>query len=306
MTETVLSKAEARFGAWQRGLVFEKKRYKRLADKGEAERAEISKRQQALHVAVVGGPNSLGTYLRRELGLGLEDRIDAPPLTRPQLTVSEYLNPPVELEEELGRAWTDEIPARLAAQPVFWATCHIEWIEQGRLGAGDLSPYLLDGPNNPDSEGKTRNFLRRSSGIFVRAKTSVFSDCTLARAWWRHHLSGQVAQVLPDEVSRRDAHRALHSNRPAWERFVMDSLRRLVSINHPRARAAIVRQMVRELSDGRRVHEDQVHRMGVALARLGLRNSLAHLGTEVLARTAAEAIRPENNGGQSPPRTEKA
>ena len=290
MTDDILGKAEARFGPWQRSMVFERKRYKHRADMGIAERESTHLRQTTLSQAVQRGPVALGGYLREQLGLGPSDRIGAPQLTRTELTVNEYLNPPIELEAELGRAWADKIRPKRASQPVFWLLCHIDWIEQGRLGAGDLSPFLLNGPRGPDRERKTRNFLRRTGGIFVRGKTSPLSDCTLGRAWWRYHLSCQIANISENGVSQEAAHRVFHASRPAWETLVTDSLRRLVVINHPHARTAIVGQLDRQLSTGGRINPDQVRRMGIALARIGLQSSLDHLACDTLAKAAAAAL----------------
>ena len=174
---------------------------------------------------------------------------------------------------------------------MFWLTCHIDWIEQQRLGDGDLSPFLLSGPAEPDSENETRNFLRRTGGIFLRGKISPFSDCTLARAWWRYRLSCEVADSSANGISQEEAHRVLHANRQAWETLVLDSLRRLVAINHPRARVAIVRQLAQRLRADGRIDRGQVRHMGIAVARLGLRNSLDHLGYDVLAEAAVRALR---------------
>lgn len=290
ISDDILSRAEARFGPWQRSMVFERKRYTHRTDRGASEQANTRLRQKQLIRAVQAGPVSLGGYLRKQLGLGSGDRIGAPELTRSALTVNEYLNPPIELEAELGRAWADKIKPRRASQPVFWLLCHIDWIEQRRLGSGDLSLFLLNGPREPNSERKTRNFLRRTGGIFVRGKTSPLSDCTLARAWWRYHLSCEIADASENGIGYEAAHRVFHTSRPVWETLVTDSLRRLVAINHPRARAAIVSQLNRRLSTDGRISPDHVRRMGVALARLGLRSSLDHLDSTVLAEVAAAAL----------------
>ncbi len=296
MIESVLDKAEAVFGAWQRGLVFESKRYRKHSDKGQAVQEKVRPRQNELICAVRDGPAALGQYLRQHLGLDCDEDIGAPALTRPALTVNEYLDPPIELEAELGRAWMDKVSLRRASQPVFWLLCHIDWIERKRLGAaGDLGQFLLlKGTSEPDSETKTRNFLRRTGGIFLRGKISVFSDCTMARAWWRFHLSRQIAAASGGRVSRETAHRVLHANRPAWETFVLDSLRRIVAVSHPRARAAIVHQLARILESHGGIKKQQVRHMGIGLARLGLRNSLGHVDRSALTDAASGAMQSDD------------
>ena len=214
-----------------------------------------------------------------------------PAFPRTALTPNEYLNPPVLLERELGRAWAESVSARRASQPAFWLLCHIEWIEQERLGSGDLTTTLLAAPSNPDLEGRIRNLLRRTGGIpYVRGKTSVFSDCTLARAWWRYRLSREIEGITGREVSAATAHEVLHASRPAWETLVMLSLRRLTVLNQPRARAAIVRELGARLSDDGTINKDHVRAMAVAVARVGLRHSLDHLDQAALANTIARAL----------------
>ncbi|WP_419861457.1 hypothetical protein [Candidatus Palauibacter sp.] len=294
MNEAILDRVQAPFSAWQRDIIFEKKKYSTGKDEGAVQQAQVLTRQKKLEAAVSSGPKALGRYLRTKLELGADETIGAPIFPRPKLTPGEYLNPPVLLEAELSGAWADDISPKWGSRAVFWLLCHIEWIEQERLGgASDLNEALMAGPSSGGIEGRTRNFLRRTGGLpVVRGKTSVFSDCTLARAWWRHRLAEEIADATDNEVPAATAHRVLHANRPAWERLVMLSLRRLTVINHPRARAAIVRELAERLRMYGAIDQQQVLAIAVSLARLGLRNSLDHVGTETLAWAAASARRP--------------
>ena len=290
MKNETVERAEAPFSAWQRGVVFEKKYHRHRPDEGRAVRDKVEARQKALLAAVAGGPTALGPYLRQRLRLDAKAAIQAPAMPRWALTVNEYVEPPLELEMELGRAWAAEIAPGQASKPVFWLLAHIEWIEEGRLGTGDLRDALTAGRGALTHDQRTRNLLRRTGGIpHVRGKTSVFSDCTLARAWWRHRLAGDVERVTNGAISAERAHRALHANRPSWEQLVMLSLRRLTVINQPRARAAIIREMAKRLQTYGRIHKDQVNAMAITLARLGLRHSLEHLGDDDMARRLARA-----------------
>ena len=298
MNSDLLKRADAPFSAWQQGIVFQARRYRHRKDEGASAREAVRERQRALERAARGGPRALAGYLRERLGVGHRERIGAPALPRP-LTLNEYLNPPLPLETELGAAWSgpsDEgkahrVTPREASQPVFWLLCHIEWIEQNRFGRGSLAEVFMNGPGRPDLEGRTRNFLRRTGGIFVRGRTSVFSDCTPARAWWRHRLAREVAAATSDGIPASHAHAVLHASRPAWETLVMLSLRRLVVINEPLARAAIVRELSASLRADGRIDKAQVQRMATALARLGLRSSLAHVPEAELAGVAKGALK---------------
>lgn len=291
MDRSLLDRAAAPFSAWQRELVFEKKKYANHKDRGESVRRDVSVRQRELLAAVSSGPVALGRYLRGKLDLGEKAAIGAPVFQRPKLTPGEYVNPPVPLETELGAAWADDVSPKEASRSAFWLLSHIDWIEQGRLGgAASLKEALLEGPGRGGTEGQVRNFLRRTGGLpLIRGKTSVFSDCTLARAWWRHRIASEVAEVTKDEVSAATAHWALHASRPAWERLTMLSLRRLTVMNHSRARAAIVSELARRLRTYGRINEQQVLAMAMAIARLGLRSSLHHVSMEALTRTASVA-----------------
>ena len=295
MLTDLLDRAQPAFDEWQRAVVFEPKLHKHKADAGDAVKAEVTERQEALCAAVRAGPTSLGPYLRGQLSIGVQEEIAAPPFPRQQLTPGEYLNPPVPLEQEIGGAWRDAPSPSLASQPLFWLLCHIEWIEEGRFGGGNLSrvfldrtaSVLVDSAGRVDHEARTRNLLRRTGGIpHVRGKVSVFANCTVARAWWRHRLALEAARCLPD-LSVQVAHRALHANGPAWERLVQLSVRRLTVINQPRARAAIVQAMAKRLDETGAVHRDEVQGMAVRLAQLGLRSSLDHVSDAVLASAVA-------------------
>ncbi len=285
MDNSTLDRAAESFGQWQAKLIFEKKYHKK---KSRAERRKIIRavreRQKELKKAVTNGPRGLGRYLRGQIGLGADEEIEAPLLPR-KLTPSEYQQPPLELEEELGGEWQKQIKPRVASMPHFWFLCHIKWIEGYRLGddGAKLTGAFLAGQRRGNiHESQTRNFLRRTGGIFVRGNVSVFSDCPLARAWWRHRLATEVFSVTEGTITRNSAHELLHRNRPSWETLVMLSLRQITAINQPKARAAIVHYL-RSRPKGR-FDKSDVKAVATALARLGLRRSLNNTPMQELYR----------------------
>ena len=152
MDSSILDKAAESFGQWQARLVFEKKFHKKT---GRADRRKIiqavRERQKELKKAVTNGPQGLGRYLRGQLAPDADQEIEAPFLPR-DLTASEYQQPPLELEEELGRAWQEQITPRVASMPHFWLLCHIEWIEECRLGddGAKLTQAFLAGQRRGD------------------------------------------------------------------------------------------------------------------------------------------------------------
>ena len=273
--DALLDKSGTAFSRWQQEIVFEQKKHGKPGRRNREILQQVRNRQQKLFSAVDEGRDALAAYLRKVLELRSGDEIEALPFPREQITSGEFLNPPVELEQELGSAWKNLSP-RLASRPLFWLLCHIAWIEQGRFGeTGNLLKTALTGTDR-DGEKRTRNFLRRTGGIFaIRGNVSVFSDCLMARAWWRWRVAGQAAHAA-DEINRDEAHVALHFNRPAWEELAMLSLRRITVINQPRARAAIVVRMHRRLGEMGKIQKQDVKRVAQEFARLGLRRSFEH------------------------------
>ena len=281
--DRLADKCGTAFSNWQSQIVFDQRKYGKPARHNQEIVERVRDRQEKLASEVDKGPRQLGAYLRRVLKLGVGDEIDALPFPRDCLTPHEFVRPPIELEEELGRSW-QALPPRLASRPVFWLLCHVAWIEQGRLGdSGHLvRAALMDDPRAKDSEARTRNLLRRTGGIFVRGNVSVFSNCPMARAWWRWYLALQVAQVTEGKVGRTDAHATLHANDGAWEELAMLSLRRITVVNQRRARAAVVSRLHELLGQHGKLDKNHVKEVAVEFARVGLRRSLEHTPWEEL------------------------
>lgn len=295
MNRNLVSQADAAFTKWQKGLIFEEKIHRAKWDDAPEEiRAPIRERQSELIDVVRGGPAELVQYLRERLGLESDQTIEAPPFPRRELTPSEYKDPPVELEKELGTAWNEALEHRaaLASSPLFWLLCHIVWIEDGRLGADGLAleEALLSGAKK--RERRIRNFLRRTGGLpRVRGNTSVFSDCLLARSWWRFHLAGEVNRTTEGHIEAGVAHWLFHLHRPSWETLVTLSLKRVTTINQPGARAAIVYHLVGRVRTNGGFNQGDVKAIATGLARVSLRRSLDYTPLEELYEVATEGRR---------------
>ena len=285
MNRNLVRTADASFTRWQRDLIFEAKVHGKW-DKAPSEVTEpIRRRQTELVDAVTDGPTQLARYLRTHLGLQSGDKIEAPPLPRRELTPNEYREPPVQLEEELGVAWKSALGDRpaLASSPLFWLLCHVVWIEEGRIGGNGVSleRALLSDANT--REGQIRNFLRRTGGLpHVRGNTSVFSDSPLARAWWRFQLADEVSKTTEGRIARKAAHWLFHRHRPSWETLVMLSLKRITTINQPRARAAIAHHLGVQVQTHGRFDQNHVKAIATSLARVSLRRSLDYTPLEEL------------------------
>lgn len=120
------------------------------------------------------------------------------------------------------------------------------------------------------TQGETRTFFRRTGGILhEQGKTTVFSDCPLARAWWRCRIAEEVA--AHGTLTRDDAHFALRANHQAWERLAMLSVKQLVIINQPIARATVVAGLPERLRNGGKIGPADINDEAQVCARAGLR-----------------------------------
>lgn len=234
---------QSAFQRWQRGLV------QKTPLKGGApttmtlgQHHAVTERQRLLDVAVSNGPDALAQYLRQQLALEADDRIEAPSLLRP-VTSAEYRHPPLDLERELAQEWAGVIHPRNASRPLFWTLCHIDWLEQGYF-TSDISSTFLGTLNNGTPEkhrdDATRNLLRRMGGLhYARGKVSVRVDCPLSRAWWRARIAAKAASAAHGEITEEQAHSVLHSSNGGWAALAEESVRRIPVINHPAALAAL-------------------------------------------------------------------
>ena len=285
MNRDLLRRADVRFTSWQRGLVFETKVHGNWDDAASEVKGPIRQRQTKLIESVSDGPVPLGRYLRTVLGLTGDEQIAALPFPRKALTPNEFREPPVELEQELGEAWKSTLGFRpaLASSPLYWLLCHVVWIEEGRLGDSGvpLEQALLSGSDA--REAQIRNFLRRTGGLpRIRGNTSVFSDCLLARAWWRFRLAEEVAETTGGRISREAAHWLFHCHGQSWETLVTLSLKRITTINQKHARAAMAHHLGARVQTNGGFDQNDVKAIATSLARASLRRSLDYIPLEEL------------------------
>lgn len=248
-----------RYGEWVAKLIWIA-RHERHRNDAERQRRhrQVTERQRELRRVIGGDPKATAGWLRAQLGLEEPGTlmIEAPQLPR-RLTADEFIEPPFELEQEIGEALSAEVTARDAARPWFWLVCHIAWLERGDIAGNVQRAFCWSSAaagkldETGQSEAETRNFLRRTGGIeMVRGKVSVLSDCPLARAWWRYRLAHNAAHTAGDgkALNPADAHRCLHHSGPIWEELVRLGVKRLTVLNHDRARAALVAELAQVVS----------------------------------------------------------
>lgn len=277
---------------WQVNSIFQKKYHKGESKREQRKkRVQIQSRQQEIDNRVRQGAAALANYMRSAIDIPTPSPFNIPEFNI-KLTPNEFLDPPFELEQRIAASLAGQVSRAHASHPAFWFTCHAKWISTGKF-VDDLPQAMLAGQNIANKQGllehQTRNFIRRTGGIdVVRSRTSVFSDCTIARAWWRREIASDAAKASQGELDVDTAHRILSINNPAWESFVTDALRRVPVANHARLRAAILCQFEDAGVDAKAAPPN-LRAVGRELARLGASASLQHIPWPELLEVAKEA-----------------
>lgn len=296
--------SRAAFRDWQGNLIFQAKRYKNQTEESKrAIQQATVERQRALVAAIARGPNAV----REFLCAGLEPSEAATLLSKlpslpAALTEAEMTQTTLQVDREVSRTLDDwGITPMLAAESSFWALCHARWIGDDAFPDGVARVFAGGDKTSSDSEALTRTFLRRTCGLPVeRGNTSVITDCPLSAAWWRHRIAMEVSDTLVEEgevLTIAQAHRVLQGS-VVWETFVMNLIRRLASINAPRARAAVVLALHdhSRQNEGRSTPREIVSNCMQGVAQLGERYSFAfvewdRLRESATAGTATDAAR---------------
>ncbi|MYI27920.1 MAG: hypothetical protein F4064_07480 [Acidimicrobiales bacterium] len=296
--------SRAAFRDWQSGLIYQGKRHKSQSEADQiAIRQDTARRQQVLVEALARGPHAVRDFLcdmtSSPEAVALLTQL--PALPRP-LTEAEMAQTTFHVDREVSRVLNDwGITPMLAGESSFWALCHARWIGDEMFPDGVTRVFAGGEKTASDTEAMTRTFLRRVCGLPVeRGNTSVITDCPLSAAWWRHRLAVEVSDTLVNEgeaLTVAQAHRVLQGS-VVWETFVLNMIRRLASVNAPRARAAVVLAL-HEYSmrnDGRTVPREVVFDCMQRTAQLGDRFSFALIDWAPLAGAAAGALNGEARG----------
>lgn len=272
-------------------------------ENGDNARNEIRARQRELIDAVAQGSAALSSYLLRMLRVTDTSALRAavPPLPNP-LTAAAMQRLPRYDEERIAESLQSVLPAE-AATPVFWTACHAIWIEQGYFD--DLVASFIEGPGTKDSEARTRNFLRRTGGLErVRGKVSVLVNCPIAMAWWRVRTAREIVEVSEDtSVDFSTAHELLHDPM-IWAELTGLSVKRLTSLNAPRARAASMVALVERGTIGNEIKASlkKTRCQGAlrAVGRLSHSFSLNSTPWQTLVRSALVGIDEADNSQLTP------
>ena len=291
-----------RFDDWQRSITFDPRKYGAdEVERREREQSEIRERQRSFEAVVHGGPASLGSYLREQIGISADHQIDAPALVRTP-NASEFRDTTLDLEIKMFDAWRTLTPHH-TSQPLYWTLCYIVWLEGDQIDvrlADALLAKTQGGGRETEIENATRNALRRIGGLpSARGKVSVLSDSTMGRAWWRGFIAAEIAEHSHGELDAAAAHEILHASNQAWETLVGRAVKSLTVINHPAARAAIVCQFAGVTRDNNKIDGHRMDHLvrdaAQALAQYGLTRSLSHVPWRnlraVVAKTVENAVR---------------
>ena len=277
---TMLDLPSLPFTRWQQSLVSRNRRREE-----ESSTARITERQEELAQAMSGGAQALASYLRMCLNLVGYDLTGALALPR-QLTAEEAFEPPLDLEAELYEAWKGQVVSGQASQPAYWTVCHIPWLEDGLLGNDPIATFSTKTPGkrNSNLDNLTRDALRHLGGLpHIRGNVTAFSDCPLARAYWRRRVAVDAAAQAQGRLTVESAHNALHRSGQIWETFVLAAIKRLTVLNHPKTRAALVAH----IAATPKITREEIAESGRRLARRGLSYSLDMLSWDELVEIAA-------------------
>lgn len=261
-------------------------------------RDEVEARQRELIAAVEAGAAECSRYLLRQLRVSdeLTLRAAVPALPNP-LTAAAMQRLPRFDETKIAESLAS-VSAREAATPVYWAACHAIWIDQGNFD--DLVVSFLEGPKANNSEARTRNFLRRTGGLErVRGKVSVLVNCPISMAWWRVRTAREVVAEAPSSsIDFETAHQLLHDP-SIWPELTGLSVKRITSLNAPRARAAAIVALDERgtLDNGIKASLRKAHCQGAlrALGRLSHSFSLNTVPWEAVLDAARAGIEEADN-----------
>ena len=147
-----------------------------------------------------------------------------------KFTSKEFKNLPACTEEKIYNHWINLSPS-VASRPGFWAqtvtdlaradsivpATHLAGPVEG-CGQKQIEEALIN-QDSVATDACVRRILRRMSGIFyARGNRSVFSDCTLARAWWRERLVRQVEHKTG--IDAKVLGTVLRHSKEHWESLV--------------------------------------------------------------------------------------
>ena len=227
-----------------------------LIKKGKSENgADVIEKQFALAQAA---ERSTQAFIDWFDGIAIESRSQAlsfRPKTQP-LTGQEIANPPIDTERDHYNILKD-LPPRLAALPSFWTSYQLKMIRLGLFDPADLATPIgttketgraclqkaIRRTKKTLLDQCTRTILRQLGGLpEVRGYVTIFVDCRLSRAWWRGHLSHQVAEDISLGIEDVWAHLRLPN--ATWDELQQYTVKRLTVVGDRSVRSAVVARLM--------------------------------------------------------------
>ena len=217
------------------------------------------------------------------------------PKNRP-LTGQEIANPPIDTEYDNYNI-IKELPPRLATGPFFWTSYQLEMVRQSLVDPADLATPIKSinqsGRARLQKAIRRRNLrildecirtiLRQLGGLpEVRGNVSVFVDCRLSRAWWRGHLSHQIAEDMNLDLEKVWLHLRLPD--ATWDQLQQYAVKRLTVVGDRNVRSALVARLMESALD-QNSSKDRRLRTQAFIAKVGARSAYQALG----------ALTPEQN-----------
>lgn len=178
------------------------------------------------------------------------DSGDTPPIPQSPLCESEFIDPPWSTELIISQTW-DNIPLHKAARPETWTRINLELISKnlicssflaarskGESGCDRIAAALqLNDSEAIDS--CVRSIFRRLGGLIPdRANRTVFLDCPIGKAWWRHYYAIEAHK----HFNQFSVKKMSDSLRPSyiWQTLIESMISRLTIIGDSSIRPAIV------------------------------------------------------------------
>jgi len=228
------------------------------------------------------------------LGWGVTQGGNTPPITEYALSEREFLDPPWSTERAVAQTWSG-LPVRLAARPETWTRIHIEMIQKERIRSSYLagSGSVISGKariqialktNSPKQiDDCVRTIFRRLGGVIAdRANRTVFLDCPLARAWWRHRYAEEAHRTFGAESiqSISAALRLVYR----WSQLIEAMVSKRTIIGDLAIRPAIVQALTQGAANSDRDMKDMLDFIG----RQSTVQALGFLGPEYVFKLIEE------------------
>ena len=206
------------------------------------------------------------------------------------LTGQEIANPPIETEQD-NYEILNNLPPRLAALPSFWTSYQLEMVRRELIDPADLATPITSGKVTGRAclqraikrtktnllDKCTRTILRQLGGLpEVRGYVTVFVDCRLSRAWWRGHISHQVARDM--KLSVDDVWSHLRLTDATWDQLQQFSVKRLTVVGDRSVRSALIARLMESGID-KGSPKKRRQRIQAFLSRVGARCAYQALGS---------------------------